>query len=276
MVKREGTCALCGSVGSLSFEHIPPRAAFNSSPAKPIKGQSVLNLVAAEDRKPWELSGLPYLNQQQGAGDYTLCAKCNNLTGAYYGNDYCGFAVSVAYGLRKLDASTGNTLIMTCEFYPARFIKQVISLFCSVNNKAIVDDNYADLRRFVLDKNMVGIDRDKYRFYLYALNGGMEKRAPFTALLFENDGVFHHEIVSEIAAFPLGLIFALPPFPKEDPALDITSFGDYAYDTRVKAEIPLSIRETNVAFPLDYRSKEEVDDTIKKNKADSNTVDASR
>jgi SNF2 family DNA or RNA helicase len=40
--KHWGKCALCGKECELTFEHIPPRAAFNSTPARPVSGVEVL------------------------------------------------------------------------------------------------------------------------------------------------------------------------------------------------------------------------------------------
>ena len=74
MAKHFGKCALCGQECELTFEHIPPRAAFNSTPTKPVSGEELLD----DDRMPWDTTGLKYTNQQKGMGRYSLCPKCNN------------------------------------------------------------------------------------------------------------------------------------------------------------------------------------------------------
>ena len=69
MRKRFGNCALCGKECELTFEHIPPRAAFNSAPVRPVSGLELFKNDSAggKDRLPWEIDGLPYENQQKGS-----------------------------------------------------------------------------------------------------------------------------------------------------------------------------------------------------------------
>ena len=40
MPKKYGHCALCGKCGELTFEHIPPKSAFNKTPVKPVTVES--------------------------------------------------------------------------------------------------------------------------------------------------------------------------------------------------------------------------------------------
>lgn len=37
-----GKCALCRKECELTFEHIPPRTAFNSTPVKPVSGDKII------------------------------------------------------------------------------------------------------------------------------------------------------------------------------------------------------------------------------------------
>src|ERR1700688_5296960 len=68
-----GTCCLCGSYGKLSFEHFPPRKAFNENP------------VLYSEIQDWLAGGNPDKfsgrKQRRGVGAYTLCESCNNRTG---------------------------------------------------------------------------------------------------------------------------------------------------------------------------------------------------
>jgi len=80
MPKKFGKCHLCGKVGELSFEHVPPRKAFNEKPVVKAKFDEVLGLGPdAQIKGPV---------QQRGMGDYTLCLKCNNDTGSWYGRSF--------------------------------------------------------------------------------------------------------------------------------------------------------------------------------------------
>ena len=68
-------CHICGQHKKLSFEHVPPKAAFNDNPILRTNFEKVL---ASENLD--ELQGKV---QQRGSGAYTLCEKCNNDTSAF-------------------------------------------------------------------------------------------------------------------------------------------------------------------------------------------------
>ncbi len=75
------TCRVCRrNVARLTFEHVPPRAAFNSERTR------VYGLEHWLQRgERGELHGGRI--EQRGAGDLTLCEDCNNKTGSWYGNE---------------------------------------------------------------------------------------------------------------------------------------------------------------------------------------------
>ena len=81
------TCCICGADGKLSFEHVPPRHAFNDH-----------RVFEADIKKMLEnglmLSPKPdgRINQK-GAGRFTVCVKCNNATGRWYGTPYITVAM---------------------------------------------------------------------------------------------------------------------------------------------------------------------------------------
>lgn len=49
MKTQTGKCALCGKEGKLTFEHIPPRAAFNSNRARPVGGKEIFKEEVLND-----------------------------------------------------------------------------------------------------------------------------------------------------------------------------------------------------------------------------------
>jgi hypothetical protein len=73
-VAKVGTCCLCGTWGDLSFEHIPPRAAFNDHR---VFEANVKKLIGTEW---WDgsNSGVEGKWAQRGAGKETLCNRCNS------------------------------------------------------------------------------------------------------------------------------------------------------------------------------------------------------
>lgn len=83
---------------------------------------------------PWDRSGLKYLNQQQGMGLFSLGQSCNNLAGTWYGDSYVDSTKRIHYLLKKeilLDCQKVEFMIK--EIYQQRIIKQIVSMFCSIN-----------------------------------------------------------------------------------------------------------------------------------------------
>src|SRR5215213_3546525 len=76
--KTVGNCSICGNYGQLSFEHLPPRAAFNKATVIQYKLEDVVNTSRKSKGKP----------KQGGTGAFTLCENCNNMTGGLYGKEY--------------------------------------------------------------------------------------------------------------------------------------------------------------------------------------------
>ena len=63
--KKTGNCALCGIETELTYEHIPPRKAFNWLGAKSITGYEIMKLLS-NDRLPWDTDGLTCNRQVAG------------------------------------------------------------------------------------------------------------------------------------------------------------------------------------------------------------------
>jgi hypothetical protein len=82
-----GECCICGYIGELTFEHVPPRAAYNDRRVFEAKMES---LLGGEWIPGTAVTTGRYL--QRGAGRHSLCGKCNNDTGAWYGTPYVDFA----------------------------------------------------------------------------------------------------------------------------------------------------------------------------------------
>ncbi len=195
MKENIGFCALCGTYGKLSYEHIPPRSAFNSKPVKMYTGTELLKNDSA---LPWEVNGLTSINRQQGSGKFALCQPCNNNTGSWYAREYQEVAHIVAYALQDPEVTDSHAIGIR-DVYPLRFFKQIISMFCSVNNygtisayanPAQISDNDShhpllqnvidaqvklheaaimmeDLRKFVLNRDATGLDRSKFKVCMY-------------------------------------------------------------------------------------------------------------
>ena len=253
-----GKCALCGKECKLTFEHIPPRAANNSTPAKPVSGAEYFK---KNNRFPWDTSGIKYENQQKGMGLFSLCQECNNNTGAFYGNDYLEFAKR-AVAMIMSDIPDSHDIVDFKEIYPLRIIKQICSMFCSINR----DLPYLDeMRKFVLDKESNNFDKKKYRIQMYFNKGNIIKYNGYSCLIFLGSSMIE---MSEIVAPPFGFQLIIDPKDNEHyNGFNITNFVDCKYNTIATVTMPIVFYEVNNIFPDDYRSKEEIIAQIEKSEA---------
>lgn len=261
MKNKKGICALCRKNCILTFEHIPPKSAFNASPARPVTGDKI---IGDEERLPWELDGLPYINQQRGMGYPSLCRTCNSNTGAWYGDDYAKFTYIVHAFLADNTSNTAQGVYIK-HIYPLRIIKQVLSMFCSINN--VDDARMIPLRHFVLNKDETGIDVQKYRIFMYFTRSNLIKYAPISVLLRQTNIGLNYIAVSEIVAYPVGFILYFNPTDNvEFEGIDITSFSQCKYDDECTVDFPVCIKEVNNILPIDFRSKKQIIDCIKENR----------
>lgn len=267
MEKYIGKCALCRKECELTFEHIPPRKAFNWVPEKTISGEQLINSIAEKSRKPWDFSNLKYNNDQKGTGTYSLCQSCNNITGTWYGDDYVYFAKMFHHVMLKEKPTANQTVYVKAKLKPLPIIKQVVSMFCSTNNFGDADTPIQSLRDFVLNKNSTAFPKDRFKIGMYLFSGGIRRRCPYTVRCLTGPNGTFLETVSEIATYPLGFILYLDP-PKDlvMPCTDITHFCDFNIDAECSFEMRIPVYECNIIFPCDFRSKEEINQCVEESR----------
>lgn len=266
MSKHFGNCALCGKEAELTFEHIPPRKAFNDKGVKSITGNNNLPLMTGQDgRMPWDTQGLRFDNQQKGQGKYSICQSCNNNTGSWYGEEYIFFATNILRIMQNLTNIPNNVIVIeNAEFFALRFFKQVISMFLSVNSGYFEDS----LRAFVADKTSNGFDNRKYRVFMYlTTENSIQKLAPFTVMLLSSETGVETIGVSEIVTFPLGFVLGVDlPETYKMPCLEITEFSQCKYEKKDEFYMQLPLYECNTMIPMDFRSRDNILQCIKSNR----------
>ena len=261
--KTIGKCALCGRIGELSFEHIPPKAAFNSAPARPVSGEALFSEKGmAEDRMPWDTEGLRYVNQQQGMGRYSLCSECTNNTGSWYGDSYVELARATHFAMVNNDFQDSEGIGFK-DIYPLRFIKQVLSMFCSINSN---NSKLDSIRRFVLEREAMGLDRSKYKLCMYFTKSNLMKYSGPTAVIRGLGAEYEVMAMSEITAYPFGFILYFDPTETwKYHGTDIMACADCSYDEKADIILPWNILEMNDHIPESFRSKDEIRECILKN-----------
>jgi len=269
--KITGKCRICGETKKLTKEHVPPKSAFNKGKGSyhPLFDESNMCMSLEEVQKT---KGQFY---QGGFGAYTLCAKCNNFTGAKYAPEYQRMAIGGIVTLLKNNFKSNDIFhVKIKKCYPLRFFKQIISMFCSINDGIATTNN---LTGFLLNEKCNYFDENRIGIFMYVLKSQIARALPImikgTATLDSNfTNPFENFIVlSEFGHYPFGfvLVFKEKHNKPEDfleLGADITWFAKCNYDTTCELEIITKVREYHLQYPADYRSKTAVEESARRNK----------
>jgi hypothetical protein len=244
-----GICCICGTQGKLSFEHVPPHAAFNDHRVFEADIEKLMQGQWEPGEKPTEGR-----YKQQGAGRYTLCGKCNNDTGSWYGPAY----VTVAKQAMGLLFRSGGNLSLAYPYgmYPLRFLKQIVTMFFSACGPGLQEKN-PDLVRFVLNRDLRALP-PKFQFfaYLHHPDSAAIRQAGLTGVA-KGSGRMH--VFSEIAFPPFGLIMSVDGHPPIDERLcNITHLREYTYRTWDIIYLQMPVLHVSTVLPGDFRSVDEV------------------
>ena len=247
----EGKCKICGKQGALTFEHVPPQAAFNSMKYEQIPPEESIRLLSEEDRFPWDTRGLKKEYKQGGTGGFYLCQPCNNNTGAWYMQEYVEFVKGVHEAITGSDYLNDQIVKLKANgFRPLQIIKAIMTMFCDINYECFRD---SELKEFILNQKSNKLNRNKYRVFIYLWAGGYPRRNGLTVMGYDSGEILK---VSEISGYPLGMLLYLDA-PKEfhPRAVEITSMLDCAYDERAALELPLPVYQCQSPIPQDYRTQ---------------------
>jgi hypothetical protein len=238
-----GTCRICGFNKKLSFEHVPPEAAFNDRPIREIRGEVLIN--ADLDKIAGKIS-------QRGSGSYTLCEKCNNDTGSWYGTAFAHWTYQAMHILR---ATHGNaSLYYTYHIFPLRIIKQIICMFFSATGPQF-SDGRRDLVHFVLNKNATGV-HPRYRIYAYFNNSRRSRQTGITGRL--NFDTHTIQVMSEISFPPLGYLMTFESSSPDDRLIDISFMAQFHYNDWEHISLRLPVLPVYTFLPGDYRDRDRV------------------
>ena len=240
-----GTCHICGEQTKLSFEHVPPQAAFND---RPIVLAHIEKLIKKED----DLDNFSGKTHQRGAGGYTLCEKCNSLTGGWYGSDFVDWTYQVAKVL--LNAKGEPSLYYLFRIFPLRVIKQIVCMFFSTNGEKFREAQQ-NLVRFVLNKESRFLD-PHIRIYCFYSPSARSRHSGVAGVL--NFHAHSQKIISEIIFPPMGYVMSLNRIKPDERLFDITFFSRYQYNDWKEFGLRLPSLPIYTYFPGDYRSKKQV------------------
>jgi hypothetical protein len=233
----------------LSFEHVPPQSAFNNRRYIKVKFEDGVGLG------PDDLIKGPI--RQGGIGEFTLCGKCNNDTGSWYGGKFVDWCYQ---GMNILLRSGGNpSLIYINYLYPLPIIKQIITMFFSVNSETFCTAN-PELVRFVLDKERKNLS-PKYRFFVYYNTTGRFRYTGIVGQMQVDDqftSMSKPRLMSEITFPPYGYLMTIDSEPPDTRLIEISHFADHDYTQFREMHMKLPVLPTHTIYPGDYRTKQEI------------------
>ena len=226
-----GKCRLCGIESYLSFEHIPPKSAFNNHP---VFIQLFDHLVNQES----EHFGRR-MKSNRGYGAYTLCQPCNNNTGGWYAKNFSEFAQQ---GMEIIGNHTKGTRFIegTYIIKPLNVLKQVLVMFMSAD-KADVLLSDKELRNFLLNTDYQ-ILPNRWKIFLYS---NLSNRYRMMGYCVSTDNKLKIQRWAEINFKPFGYLLADNSDPAQENMLDITNFCNYQYNEQVKISLRTPYLEIN-------------------------------
>lgn len=244
---KQGVCCICGAIGKLSYEHVPPQKAYNDATAIEYEWEDAISISKQGKGR----------QRQGGLGAYTLCEQCNSDTGSWYGSEYVKWARTGHSILQRWVASgVSESTFTILNVYPLRFLKQTVTMFFSLIGQysgPVFSANHPQLMEFVLDREnnqLPGGFRFWMNFYPYNYSGPTSLRrmplaAKITVIQDANGrpiGVQNSASFDEIAHPPFALYMTMDSevFPN---AQEISAFKQYGYEEMVN--IPLNLRVMN-------------------------------
>lgn len=250
-----GICHLCGEEAKLSFEHVPPKRAFNN---RMVYFKAVDELIG-NGLSPFSEDGRRK-RSPKGVGRYTLCEQCNNLTGAWYAEDYVDFAMTVMteYG----SFAKTQEIRFVVKLKPLNVFKQILTMFCSVMGDKSAS-NAPWVRRYLLNKESREFAGDQRIFagqFDTSGSSSMVRIAGLTGIAsLETSGM---RTFSEISYPPFSFLMNFGPF--RGAMSDITFFKNYDYDQSAEIYLVLPPVSINTPLPGDFRTRKEVSEQIKR------------
>lgn len=183
---KTGTCALCNTKNiTLTEEHIFPGAkrtsnlpfqvTFNDSISSPLaRGRTTM------DFKELKKKGI-VTAKQGGPSVYSLCEKCNNNTGSWYGNAYIEWKNQWDQIAKPKLKQNSRSIDGQITFNPLKLLKQIISCFISIDypnyhGDLSVENNLRNIKseffNFVLDRQK-RCDFNDLRIFVHLLSENM-------------------------------------------------------------------------------------------------------
>ena len=236
-----GECRLCGIVKTLTFEHVPPEAAFNNYPRFHPNTREMIDARYRGGPAP------STVEEPRGSGAYTLCGDCNNRRGARYAREFVDWAVFWQGALDSEPSADVITAASRCR--RSRIIKQLalMGLCSSPPKTGSINDG---VRRFVYTAPATGLPSD-IRVFVALTRDKDARQAGGVGKLNTETGVA--SIFSEVAFAPFVSVMTLGGTPAPDQRLvDVTFFARATYNEQGTTSLTLPVLRLRDIYPGNY------------------------
>ncbi|MGI8508576.1 MAG: hypothetical protein ACR2MQ_04555 [Gemmatimonadaceae bacterium] len=227
--------------GPLTFEHVPPRSAFNDRPVLALTDPDFY-AIGPDDPVRGRV-------QQRRSGKHTLCATCNAKLGRWYVETYKQWARDGAVILQQ--SSGIVSLVHLNHLLPLRILKQVAAMFFSINPVGFAE-KHPELAHFVLSPHSQLLPR-KLRFFVYYNCEGRYRTVPICALL--DIKTKQMSVFTELCYPPFGFVMAVDTPPPDDRLCEITAWARFKYSEFASLPLSIPVLPTYTFIGGDYRTK---------------------
>ncbi len=210
------------------------------------------------------LNNQNYRKFRKGIGKYSLCEKYKNLTGAWYAPSFIDWTKQGFDWLEKLEI--GAKLAISFRIQPLNVIKQILVMALASASEQTLNYHH-ELRRFLLNREAQYLP-PKYLVHTY-FNKDSQPRFASDMVITKIDSGSMSYVEAEIALPSFGYsitksIKKRPSIPEIEELCDIIWLSNFESHITETVYLKISLRETHEPFPLDYRTKKEVDEHHRK------------
>jgi hypothetical protein len=264
-VKKEykGKCKLCGEHKTLNLEHVPPRSAFNKTTKYVVT--PYIEKLQEEDPFSYKPKGKV---EQGGVTFHSFCTTCNNTLGNNYVNAYKDWAYSGASVLNQ--AKNDIVGFEVDDINVNKVLKHIVSMFIAINGDWFVEE-YSELVSFIKDPSIRELN-SRFRIFAYLNRGPAFRYLGFLVHGDFSSGKMQMVKCSEIAFPPFGYILTIDHEGPLYNLADITHFKANNPDKLTKVSAQISIRETAIELPMDFRTEDEIKQSINKQSIEMNQM----
>jgi hypothetical protein len=237
-----GICRACGNLTTLTYEHLPPRRAFNRSSRalRTIEGF----LRGHQGKRTF----------RRGLGHHAFCGKCNELTAKWYGDAFADWTIQCLNYASRIDSSP--SIYVPLDIKPLNVIKQIATIAVAMAAPASLDlPHVVELRRFVLDPTRKHLPAP-FSALVYLNAQGRPVFSGSAVVLTVSTGR-HSHVWSEVSVPPLGYCMmtdrdSTPSHSAVERLCDVSVFGECEFEERKLVWLRLANLRPGGTYPLHY------------------------